>query len=165
MHYILSCLILLLQMPKTHFKSCCKYAAAKPVVCLLPVFWVWRHHVAKQRARARRSSPNSTSNSAACEIAQKTWEKNVFDNNSYHHADEIALTESCNFASETEYVLFAWVHSSHYCCAGRDQRQPNCSPGSLGEWAFFSKVTSYYVYLFNTKPPCLFYFLVWIGQK
>lgn len=76
--------------------------------------------------------------------------------NLYHYAEEVALTESLNFESEIEYVVFAWAHSSHYW----DLREPNCSPGSLGEWTFFSKVTSYYVYLLNTKPPCVFYFLV-----
>lgn len=67
---------------------------------------------------------------------------------------------------QMKYALTVCVRSLLPLLLGRlgsepaDQRQPNCSPGSLGEWTFFSKVTSYYVCPLNTKPPCLFYFLL-----
>lgn len=52
-----------------------------------------------------------------------------------------------------------WALSSHYSSAGCYRRQPKCSSGSLGEWALFSKVTSYYIYLFMTPPSPLYLLL------
>lgn len=59
----------LLHMPIAYFKLRRELAAARHAAafCLLPVFHVERHHVAKRSARARRSN-NSASNPAVYEL-------------------------------------------------------------------------------------------------
>lgn len=118
-------------------------------MCLLPAICARRHHVAVRRIRASARHPR-----VLCSRQSPVWEIQKYTDhedskinffppwnttgtaNLDHCTDTAAMKQKLNFnaAHENGPLWFMWARSSHKNSPGWDQRQHNCSPGSLVEW-------------------------------